>query len=262
MNVRRKIAISTWKPQKDCAMLGLIPIDMTNALKLIEEVNKNEGIKLTPTVLVGKACAEALKEIPEVNGRIVFGRFIPRSTFDVCFLVAVPESKNLGYATLRSVDKMSLSQIAEGVAKNAGNVRAGKDEAFKANLDLARMMPTIILNPIVHLAGFLGNVLGITIKPLGLNANAFGSIVVTSIGTLGIEEAYAPFSPFFHVPAVATVCAIKKKAMVVENDKIEVRSMMNITFTVDHRLLDALESSKFMKKLQHLLTHPEEMPLK
>jgi len=261
MTVRRKIAISSWKPQKDSAMTGCVPVDMTNALKFMEEANKS-GIKLTPTVLVGKAVAEALREIPEVNGRIVFGRFLPRSTIDVCFLVAVPESKNLGYATLRSVDKMSLSAIADGITKNASNVRTGKDENFKANVDLARMMPTILLNPVVQLAGFLGNVIGLTIKPLGLDAHAFGSIVVTSIGSLGIEEAYAPFTPMFHVPAVATVCAIKRKAVVVENDKIEVRSIMNITFTVDHRLLDAVEGSKFMKKLEHLLTHPTEMSLK
>jgi len=28
-----------------------------------------------------------------VNGRIVLGRFVPRETIDICFLVAVPDSK-------------------------------------------------------------------------------------------------------------------------------------------------------------------------
>lgn len=46
---------------------------------------------------------------------------------------------------------------------------------------------------------------------------------MTSIGMLGFEEAYAPFSPFFHTTGLATVCAIKKKPVVVEGDKIEAR---------------------------------------
>jgi pyruvate dehydrogenase E2 component (dihydrolipoamide acetyltransferase) len=259
--IRRKIAIGSWKPQKDSAMHACVGIDMTNALRFIDKVEKEKGVKLTPTILVGKAVAEALCVIPDTNGRIVLGRFVPRETIDVCFLVAVPESKNLGYTTLRSVDKMSLTQISEGLTKNAKSVRDGKDESFKTNTDLAKMMPTILLGPIAHFGGFLANVLGITIAPLGIKAHAFGSIVVTSIGMLGYEEAYAPFTPFFHVPAVATICAIKKKPVVVEGDKIEARQMMNITFTVDHRMIDAYEGAKFSKRLQECLANPEQLEL-
>jgi len=31
--------------------------------------------------------------MPEINGRIVFGRFVPREQVDVCFLVAVPDKQ-------------------------------------------------------------------------------------------------------------------------------------------------------------------------
>lgn len=41
-------------------MSACVPIDMTNALKFMEDAAK-KGVKLTPTVLVGKACAEAFK---------------------------------------------------------------------------------------------------------------------------------------------------------------------------------------------------------
>lgn len=71
---------------------------------------QEEGIKLTPTILVGKAVGAALavrlfalsqraalltslQVVPHSVGRVVMGRFVPREQIDVCFLVAVPESK-------------------------------------------------------------------------------------------------------------------------------------------------------------------------
>lgn len=36
---------------------------------------------------------------------------------------------------------------------------------------------------------------------------------------------------------------------------------MNVTFTVDHRMIDAVEASKFVKKFEKLLANPELMPV-
>jgi pyruvate dehydrogenase E2 component (dihydrolipoamide acetyltransferase) len=260
MSLRRKVAIGTWKPQKDSAMNAVVAIDVTNATKFMEKQNsKGNGAKLSITVLVGKAMALALKEMPHVNGKIVFGRFVPRETVDICFLVAVPDSKNLGYVTMIDVPKMSLNQMAESLTKNASSVRSGKDVTFKANMDVAAMLPTFVLGPIMAFLAFISNCLGFGIKAVGLNPNSFGSFTITSIGAFGFDEAFAPTTSMYHHPGVATVCAIKQKPVVMDDGKIEARPIMKITFTVDHRYLDGHESSIVMKKLMHFLEKPEEM---
>jgi len=261
MHLRRKIAISTWKPQKDSAMTAVVSFDMTNAQAFIAKHQAN-GIKLSPTVLFGKAIAHSLETIPHVNGRIIWGRFVPRDTVDICFLVAVKDSKNLGYTTLRNVPKMSLKQIADAVGRNAENVRTGKDPNFKQNMDVAKMLPTFIMGPLFAFLGFIANCIGVTwLKPLGVDPHAFGSFVITSIGAFGFEEATAPLTPWSHNPGIATVCAIKQQPVVLENGKIEARPIMKVAFTVDHRYLDAYEASIFRQKLEQLIANPELMQL-
>jgi len=259
MHLRRKIAISTWKPQKDATMNAVIAVDMTNALKFIAKEAEN-GLKLSPTVVVGKAIALSLEAIPWVNGRIVLGRFVPRDSVDICFLIAVPESKNLGYTTLRNVPKMTFQQIADGLSKSAGSVRKGTDPDFKANMDVARLLPTALMGPLFEFLAFLSNCLGVSfLKPLGVNPHAFGSFTITSVGAFGFEEAYAPQTPWNHHPGLCTVCAIKQQPVVVDDNKIEARPVMKVTFTVDHRYLDGYEASLFMKRFQALMNNPLEM---
>ena len=48
-----------------------------------------------------------------------------------------------------------------------------------------------LLGPILQITGYISSI-GISIKSLGLTKNEFGSCVVTSIGTLGIEDGYPP----------------------------------------------------------------------
>jgi len=45
---------------QDSAMNANVSVDMTNALAFIDKVQADKGIKLTPTILVGKAIAESL----------------------------------------------------------------------------------------------------------------------------------------------------------------------------------------------------------
>lgn len=46
----------------------------------------------------------------------------------------------------------------------------------------------------LNLIAYVSNVLGIGIKALKVEKNAFGAMVVTSLGMLGFQDATAPFS--------------------------------------------------------------------
>jgi len=61
--------------------------------------------------------------------------------------------------------------------------------------------------------------------------------------------------------AVLGLFSIKKKAVVIENDEIVVRPMMNIALTYDHRFIDGKDSGLFMMEVKRLIENPERIML-
>jgi len=122
------------------------------------------------------------------------------------------------------------------------------------------MLPTFLMTPLAAFSAFLSNCVGITIKPIGLKRFAFGSAVVTSVGMLGIEDAFATFTPFFHVPLLVLIGAIKNKPTVVDN-QIVIRPMININVTADHRYIDGAEGGRLIKLVERLFENPEDIEL-
>lgn len=80
-----------------------------------------------------------------------------------------------------------------------------------------------------------------------------GTFSLTNLGTYGIDV----FTPIINPPQIAilAVCAIKKQAVVVE-DKVEVRPMMNLCLTFDHRVVDGAPAAEFLAHLREMLEKP------
>ena len=69
-------------------------------------------------------------------------------------------------------------------------------------------------------------------------------------------------TPIINLPqtAVLGLHAIKDKAVVV-NGKIEIRPMMFLALTYDHRLLDGREAVTFLVKIKDFIEDPRKMLL-
>ena len=83
MSTRRKLAIATWSSPKEGNIYGKLTIDMRGALGYMRYLREEKGEKISITHLVGRAAGLALKEAPDLNGRIVFGKYIPHETVDL-----------------------------------------------------------------------------------------------------------------------------------------------------------------------------------
>lgn len=91
-----------------------------------------------------------------------------------------------------------------------------------------------------------------------MKANAFGHVVLTNIGSIGLEEGFAPIPCPTHCSIVACLGKVSKKAVVVgTDDKIEVRPMMKCVFTFDHRQGDAAIVLQMLKIMRHIVEDPE-----
>jgi len=82
-----------------------------------------------------------------------------------------------------------------------------------------------------------------------------GTFTVSNLGMAGIDNFTAIINP--PETAILAVSAIKKKAIVnEETDEIEIKPMMNITVSVDHRIIDGMSAAEFLKTVKTYLEEP------
>lgn len=87
-----------------------------------------------------------------------------------------------------------------------------------------------------------------------------GTFTISNLGMYGIRQFTAIINP--PQAAILAVGRIAKRAEVVERetgDEIAIRSMMTMSLSVDHRLLDGAAGARFMQDLVLALEHPGAM---
>ena len=84
-----------------------------------------------------------------------------------------------------------------------------------------------------------------------------GTFTISNLGMYDIEH----FTSIINPPesAILAVGTIQKKPVVTKknDEKIEIRSIMKITLSVDHRIIDGVKVAKFLKRLKYCLEFPE-----
>jgi pyruvate dehydrogenase E2 component (dihydrolipoamide acetyltransferase) len=256
-SLRRKLAIATWDAPREGNIYGKLTVDVTNALAWLDR-KKETGEKLTITHLVGKAVAVALTKAPGLNGRIRFGKFIQHPWVNVTFLVSLEEGSDLAKATVRDADRKSVAEIAADLRAAAGKLHRGEDDAFNKNKGLIRLLPSFALGWVVRTVGYLTSILGVNAPALGLEAFPFGSAIITNVGVFGLDEGFAPPTPFAHVPVYVLMGAVKDSPVVIDG-QIVVRKTLTITATIDHRFMDGAQGGMLAKVVRQGLEDPDSL---
>lgn len=256
MSTRRKLAIATWSAPQEGNIYGKLTVDATKALAYLEEVRRKTGEKVTITHLVGKAVAEALRQAPTLNGRIVWGKYVPFDTVDIAFLVALEGGNDLAKAKVSSADQKSIADIARELGAVSGRLRSGGDRDFEKSKGAIKAMPMWLLKRMVWLTGFLASSLGMSIKALGVEPFPFGSCIITSVGMFGIDEGFAPPTPFARVPVLILVGAVRDRPAVVDG-QIKVQPQVTINATIDHRFIDGAQLGVLAKVMREYLEDPQ-----
>jgi len=85
-----------------------------------------------------------------------------------------------------------------------------------------------------------------------------GTFTLSNLGMYGIENFTAIINP--PEAAILAAGAIRRVPIVIkeeEVEKIEIRSLMKITLSVDHRLIDGVIAAKFLNRLKDYLELPD-----
>ena len=171
---------------------------------------KTHGEKLTFTPLFIEAVANAIKDFPMINASLDGKNIIVKQDINIGMATALP-SGNLIVPVVKNADKKDLKTLAGAINKLAQKSRSG---SLKAD----------------------------DIKG--------GSFTISNVGTFGSLMG----TPIINQPEAAILATgiIKKRAEVIEKpqgDTIEIRSMMYLSLSFDHRIVDGHLAGSFLKRI-------------
>lgn len=252
----------TWSKPSDPSVYGQYEFDVTAAKNFIEAYNTKHNCKITLTHYVAKAIGITIAKHPQVNGIIKWGHIYQRDTVDVFLQVAIDKSErhhteHLSGALIREIDKLSLGEISGRLKSLASNIREDNDPQFQKTFNVARLIPQLLLRPLVRLHEFLVFNLGLHWPSLGLFRDPFGSVMLTSVGPLNAPPGFAPLVPASRCPFLICLGRVENKPWVV-GDSVVVRPVAGFTVTFDHRFVDGLVASRMFQTFLDILYHPEQ----
>ncbi len=257
----RKIAIGTWQTAYDPSVYGTMELRMDEAMRYIADFRAKTGRKLTVSHLVAKAAAMVLKECPDANAILRWNRVYVRKRIGIFFQVVMTDQGegkvDLSGATLYDVEKKSLVEIYDEFNDKVEKVRARTDPALEKTRGTFLGIPYLLLNPILKLISFLSYTLNLDLTRIGIPNDPFGSMMVTNIGSLGLDVGYVPLVPYSRVPILLATGAVKEKP-IVEDGKVTVAKMMAVNATFDHRFIDGFHAAVMSRVLRQWMENPYE----
>ena len=191
-------------------------VDTTNMTAFRKSLNEVSERKITISDLLVYAAGKALAKYPQINSSLVDGNIVCYKSANVG--VAVAGENGLIVPVIKNVQEKSLTKVSE---ENRDLVDRAKE---------GRLAP---------------------------EEYSGGTFSISNLGMFGIDNFTAIINP--PEAAILSVSSVRKKAVVVEKDGedvIEIRPMMNIQLSVDHRLIDGLLAAKFVGYMKELLENP------
>lgn len=257
----RKVAIGTWRTVGDPSVYGSLDLRVDEALRYIEAFRAATGRRLTLSHMMAKAVGTVLAEEPDANAILRFNRIYLRKEVKVFFQVAMEDPDtgeiDLSGATVDEPQGKSLVEIVDGFQAKVDKVRAMQDEELEGTRRTFKRIPYFFLNAFVSLLGFLLYTLNLDLKRFGVPKDAFGSVMITNIGSLGLEEAYVPLVPYSRVPLLLATGSVRHVAIVEDGEIVPAR-LMRVSATFDHRILDGAHAAAMARTLRQWIEHPFE----
>ena len=197
-----------------------IEVDMSKVVAIRETLKKDYqasyGVNPTYLIFVARAVVETIKDYPWINGEIRGDQIVTRNFVNLGFAVELQDGKGLIVPVVKNAEGLNLLGMARAVTDIADRARN------------KQLLPDDVQ----------GGTFTIT------NPGGYG----TFHGTPVISQPQA---------AILGTYAVVKRPWVVQDelgdDVIAIRSIMNLTLTYDHRLVDGALAGRFLRDLRERL---------
>lgn len=253
----RAISLVSWKPLADSSVVA---IEELNAAAILPELSawnaaNNGQNKATLTHWVLYCLAQTFGGHPEVNQIVRFGNLYPRK--DLNFSVMVSQTGDLTAISAKAVDRWSFSDWVNRISEEAQAVRKeSKKDRFRWVREWTSKLPGPFRWLAVWSVDFILHTLNLWSPALGVPQDGFGSIMVTSLGALGMPFGIARIYPQARSVMMISIGVVEPAPMV-KGDRVVVGQRIRIVFTVDHRVLDGFHGGYLLSKFRETFLNPD-----
>ncbi len=255
----RRMALGTWRNAYDPTVYGSLVLPMDEALRYLADFREKTGRRLTVSHMMAKAVGQILQEMPDANAILRWNRIYLRDRITVFFQVETSDPEtgeiDLSGATVHDPEKKSLLELVDDFEKLVRAARAHADREVEQGRSLLQRVPNLLLNSFLRGLSFSLYTLNLDPKLLGAPRDAFGSVMITNVGSLGLEEAYVPLVPFSRVPLLLALGKVEE-APYAEGGVVRTRKQMRVFATMDHRVLDGAHAAAMSRTLRAWFDDP------
>ena len=259
MSTFRRIALGSWRTVGDPSVYGSLTLRMDEALRYIEYFREKTGKRLTLSHMMAKAMAVVFEKMPDANAVLRYNRIYLREDISVFFQVALEDPNtgeiDLSGTTIHNANNKSLIEIVDEFSTMVQKVKKGKDQELEKSRSLFKKIPLFTVKYLLNLLSFLLVTLNMDLRLFGVPKDPFGSVLITNIGSLGLESAYVPLVPYTRVPLLLAMGAVREEP-VVEEGEVVVGKVMRVFATFDHRVLDGAHAAVMSKTLRAWMEDP------
>lgn len=198
-----------------------VSVDMSKVIDLLNRFKQDSEERISINDFLVFTVAKVLTERPNINCSLLGEKIVYHKDINIGVAVALEEG--LIVPVIKNADKKSLSILSKETKKL---------------IKLARE------------------------KKLVPDDYKGGTFTVSNLGMYGIDNFTAIINP--PEAAILAVGTIKKIPAVIEEEgaeKIGIRSLMKVTLSVDHRLIDGAMAATFLKRIKYYLEFPEDLIL-
>ena len=197
-----------------------IEVDMSKVAairqKLKKEYQASYGVNPTYLAFVARAAVDTLKDYPWINGELRGDSIVTRTFVNVGFAVELADGKGLIVPVVKNAETLNLLGMAKAIADLAQRARD------------KQLLPDDVQG---------------------------GTFTITNPGGYGTFHG----TPVISQPqsGILGTYAVVKRPWVVQDemgeDVIAIRSIMNLTLTYDHRLVDGALAGRFLRDVRERL---------
>jgi len=220
--IRRKIAEAMSRSKYTATHFTVVEeLDVTELVDVrakAKAIGARDGIKVTYMPFIMKACASALARFPELNSQLDEASQEVVTYNYVNLGIATDTPQGLIVPVIRDVETKGMLAMAQELNELAERTRSGQ------------------------------------VTPADLSG---GTFTITNAGNIGGIIA----TPIINFPEVGIlgVHRMMKRPGVIETpegDEIGIRQYMNLSISVDHRLVDGASAVRFLVHMKELLENP------
>lgn len=254
--VRRKVAVATWSAPAEGRLMTRLVIDAAPVQDYVDSRRAAGAKGLTIMHVLGAAAAQAALAVPAANTRVRGGRVVPFDDISIGFAVDIGQGTDLAPCKISGAAALTPAEIATATWEGVRALRSGSDPGFNTSTKVAGYLPTPLMKPMMLATSYLLGGWGLPL--LGQKGNPLGSVFISNVAPLGVEEVFLAPLPFARTPVYISLGVVTDRA-VVRDGAVVVVPQFTLCLTGDHRLVDGVQCALFFDALKGHLADPSSL---